>query len=264
MIRIIVPAFNEGGRLRGLLPLIPPRLHGVPVATIVVSDGSNDDTERVAREEGATAVVLPTNHGKGAALKAGVRRAAALGFDFLVTMDGDGQHDPRDLERLVAPVVTGRCDLAIGSRYLLDPSRDGTPVNRFLVRRMLIARLRRALGRTFTDPCCGYRCFSREAMHRIRFQGDRYQSELEAVFDAAGAGLRIMEVPVSRIYRPGLSKMGARWGRAPGRVVVVSQYLATVRRKTRELREAAGSPASQAPPPAAGTSGAPGRRAGNR
>ncbi len=264
MIRIVVPAFNEARRLRSLLPLIPPRLHGVPAATIVVSDGSTDETERVAREEGATVVALPTNRGKGAALKAGVRRAAALGFDWLVTMDGDGQHDPRDLERLVAPVVTDRCDLAIGSRYLLDPSRDGTPVNRYLVRRMLIARLRRALGRTFTDPCCGYRCFSRGALERLSFHGDRYQSELEAIFDAAGAGLRILEVPVSRIYRPGLSKMGARWGRIPGRVLVVSQYLATVRRKTRELRGGAGPAASPAPPHAADASGTAGRRAGDR
>ncbi len=236
MICIVVPAFNEGPRLPSVLAGIPPRLLGLPVATIVVSDGSTDDTERIAVEHGARLVSLPSNRGKGVALRAGLREARSLGFDYLVTMDGDGQHDPADLERLVTPVVEGRCDVAVGSRYCEDSSPGSTPLNRYLVRRALIASLRRVLGRIYTDPCCGFRCFARGAIRRIAFRGERYQGELEALFEAAANGLRVAEVPISRIYMPGASKMGAGRGRLAGRLWVVAQYVSTIRTKARELR----------------------------
>ena len=106
------------------------------------------------------------------------------------------------------------------------------------MRKALVAALRATLGRTYTDPCCGYRCFSVEALRAIRLQGDHYQSELEQLFEAAIHGLSVMEVPVRADYPAGCSKMGARFGRLAGRVWVISQYAATIGRKTRELRRA--------------------------
>ena len=238
MIAVVVPAFNEADRLRILLPRIPACLFGVPVQVIVVSDGSTDGTEAVARDHGAVLVGLSRHRGKGAALRAGFARARELGPSLVVTMDADGQHDPADLERLVRPVMAGECALAAGSRFLSDPSRGPAPLNRYLVRKALMAALRATLGRTCTDPCCGYRCFSFQALQVIRLQGDHYQSELEALFEAAIHGLSVVEVPVRADYPPGCSKMGARTGRLAGRVWVISQYVATIARKTRELRRA--------------------------
>jgi glycosyltransferase involved in cell wall biosynthesis len=236
VIAVVVPAFNEADRLRVLLPRIPVCLFGAPVQVIVVSDGSTDGTEAVALDHGAVLVRLPAHRGKGAALRAGFTHALKLDPSQLVTMDADGQHDPADLERLVEPVLAQECAVAAGNRFLSDPSRGSAPLNRYLVRKALVAALRVTIGRTYTDPCCGYRCFSRQALQAIRLQGDHYQSELEALFEAAIHGLSVAEVPVRRDYPPGCSKMGAQFGRLAGRLWVISQYISTITRKSRELR----------------------------
>jgi glycosyltransferase involved in cell wall biosynthesis len=238
VIAVVVPAFNEAGRLRTLLRRIPACLFGVPVQVIVVSDGSTDGTDAVALDYGAVLVHLPKHRGKGSALRAGFAQAMELDPSQLVTMDADGQHDPADMERLVQPVMAEECALAIGSRFLSDSSRGHTPLNRYLVRKVLVAALQATLGRTYTDPCCGYRCFSFQALQAIRLQGNRYQSELEALFEAAIHGLSVVEVPVRGDYPPGSSKMGAQFGRLAGRVWVISQYVSTIARKSRELRRA--------------------------
>jgi glycosyltransferase involved in cell wall biosynthesis len=256
VIAVVVPAFNEADGLGSLLPRIPACLLGVPVQVIVVSDGSADGTEAVALGHGAVLVGLPRHRGKGAALRAGLAQAMELDPSQVVTMDADGQHDPADLERLVQPVMARECAVAIGSRFLTDPSRGPAPLNRYLVRKALVAALRATLGRTCTDPCCGYRCFSLEALRAIRLQGDYYQSELEALFEAAIHGLSVVEVPVRGDYPPGCSKMGARFGRLAGRVWVISQYVSTIARKTRELRRAC---AAARPSAGAAASGGTGR-----
>ena len=238
MIAVVVPAFNEAERLPTLLPCIPAQLFGMPVRVIVVSDGSTDGTEAVALDYATALVHLPNNRGKGAALRAGFDQAMELNPSYLVTMDADGQHDPADLEQLVRPVIDEECALAIGSRFLSDPSRGTTPLNRYLVRKALIAVLRATLRRTYTDPCCGYRCFSSPAFQGIQLDGDHYQSELEALFEAAIHGLRVVEVPVRRAYPAGWSKMDAPLGRLAGRAWVIAQYVSTIARKTRGRRQA--------------------------
>jgi glycosyltransferase involved in cell wall biosynthesis len=238
VIAVVVPAFNEAAGLRTLLPRVPASLLGLPVRVIVVSDGSTDGTGAVALGHGAVVVHLPVHRGKGAALRAGLAHALELGPSCLVTMDADGQHDPADLERLVRPVLVDGCALAAGSRFLSDPSRGPTPRNRYLVRRATIAVLRATIGRAYTDPFCGYRCFSRQALQAIRLHGDHYQSELEALFEAAIHGLEVVEVPVPREYPAGWSRMGASIGGLLGRMWVIAQYASTIARKTRELRRA--------------------------
>lgn len=233
---VVIPALNEARCLRTLLPRIPERLLGEPIRVIVVNDGSTDGTERVARQAGADVLSFPANRGKAEALRSGLDEALRVGGRLMVTMDADGQHDPTFLEDLVGPVALGRWDISIGSRYLRDPGLGSTPLNRYLVRRATISWLRRVLGRHHSDPYSGYRCFSRAALARIALGGDRYQCELEQLFDAAAHGLRIVEVPVPRRYGRGTTKMGGRRGRLVGRIGVVWQYVSTIRRRTRELR----------------------------
>ena len=233
MICVVIPAFNEEGPLKSLLDRLPDRIAGLPVTVIVVSDGSTDHTEKCARDSGVVVVSLPSNSGKGAALKAGLARAAAMEYGYLVTMDGDGQHDVDDLERLVLPVVAGKCDVALGSRYLDGRRHSRAPLNRYLVRAATIAVLKRATGRFFTDPFCGFRCFSREALQHIRFHGDQYHGELEAIFDAHLHNLRVTEVAIKRIYTGNSSKMGAHGGSLVGRIRTIAQYLSVIGSKSR-------------------------------
>jgi glycosyltransferase involved in cell wall biosynthesis len=233
MICVVIPVFNEEGPLRSLLHRLPDRIARLPVKVIVVSDGSTDRTEECARDCGVDLVSLPSNSGKGAALKAGLARAAAMEYGYLVTMDGDGQHDVDDLEGLVLPVVAGEYDVTLGSRYLESSRRDRTPLNRYLVRAATIAVLKRATGRLYTDPFCGFRCFSREAVGRIQFHGDQYHGELEAIFDAHLHQLRVTEVAVKRIYTANSSKMGVHGGTLVGRTRAIVQYLSVIRSKSR-------------------------------
>ena len=112
----MVPAFNEErniGRLLGELAALDPDLE-----VVVVSDGSTDRTAEVAAAAGAHVVSLPFNLGIGGAVQTGFRYAWEGGYQLAVRLDGDGQHDPAQLRAVVAPVVAGEADLAIGSRFL--------------------------------------------------------------------------------------------------------------------------------------------------
>jgi glycosyltransferase involved in cell wall biosynthesis len=236
MIRLIIPAFNEGEPLESLLPRLPTELSGHQVMTLVVSDGSTDNTVEVARAAGVEVLTLESNRGKGTAVREALASIEELEHDIVVLMDADGQHDPEDLASLVAPLIAGDADIAVGSRYAEDERRGNTPRNRYAVRWTTVALLKRILGTRFTDPYCGFRAFKTASLEVVEFCGSRYEGELEILFDACRCGLRVAEVPVRKIYGQGMSKMSADGGRILGRLRVIRQYAVTIGRKRRELR----------------------------
>jgi glycosyltransferase involved in cell wall biosynthesis len=238
MIRLIIPAFNEARALVSLLPRLPTILAGHRVVPLVVSDGSTDDTVAVARRAGVEVIPLMPNRGKGSAIRAALARLESDVWDIAVLMDADGQHDPSDLEVLVAPLAGGGVEIAVGSRYLNDEKRGSTPFNRYAVRWTTVAILHRILRTRYTDPYCGFRAFTRDALDRVEFCGDRYEGELEVLFDARRCGIDVVEVPIQKIYGSGMSKVSANGGQLLGRLRVIRQYLFTIVRKTREIRSA--------------------------
>lgn len=244
MISVLIPVLNEAAALARLLPALPERIDGLMVRPVVINDGSTDETAALARAHGAEVVDLWPNHGKSAALRAGLAALASRRSACVVFMDGDGQHDPDDLAQLVGPVLAGECDIACGSRYLTDGGRgdaDGgrgdAPVNRYLVRRLVIRSLRRRIGTHITDPFSGYRCLAPAVASAWQPRGERYEAELELLFDAVRNGWVLREVPVARIYTGQCSKMGARHGALVGRLQVMQQYATTIRRKSGELAD---------------------------
>src|SRR5262245_39968203 len=112
---VVIPAHNEQASLPGILAEVRERAPSVDV--LVVDDGSRDDTARVARASGVTVVRHPVNLGVGGALQTGFRWACRHGYDIVVQLDADGQHDPAYLAALVAPVAAGRCDVPIAARF---------------------------------------------------------------------------------------------------------------------------------------------------
>jgi glycosyltransferase involved in cell wall biosynthesis len=135
---LVVPAYREVGAIGGVVGDLSK------IATvIVVDDASGDGTTEAARTAGAIVVSLPENRGYGAAIDAGFREAVTRGFRYVVTVDGDGQHDPRDVERAVEDVTSGRYDLVIGIRP--DVFRP--------VEILCALYARRAFG--VVDPLCG-------------------------------------------------------------------------------------------------------------
>jgi len=236
VIVVLIAAYNEGASLRHLLPRIPAEILGQEIIVVVASDGSSDDTVAVAEVAGCRIVTSSENRGKGATLRMGMAAVEAYGYEALVLMDGDGQHDPDDLEAILAPVITGMADMTVGSRYADGCGRESAPWNRYAVRCVTTTLLTRLLGRRFSDPYCGFRALSRDTVDLVDLEGDRYQSELEMLFAAAKHELSVVEVPIAKVYGPDTSKMAARRGRVIGRLDVVSQYGYTMLTRTRRMR----------------------------
>src|SRR6478672_4522876 len=120
---VLVPAFNEGASVRKLVQRLKRALPGFDV--LVIDDGSTDDTVRQV-PQGTAIVTLPFNLGIGGAMQAGYRYAALHGYDIAIQVDGDGQHRPRDVLRLVDELVQNDADLVVGSRFLDGPKYKQT------------------------------------------------------------------------------------------------------------------------------------------
>lgn len=232
-VAVLIPAFNEQPTIGAVVAGLPPQVHDRPVHVTVIDDGSTDATAAIAGDLGADVMILPMNRGKGYALRSGLDRVRHLDPDAVVWMDADGQHPPDALPAITAPVLGGTADMVVGSRYL-RPSRIKAPLNRRLVRRVAIRTIRAISGLRLTDPFSGYRCFSSVGIDVLELTGDRYESELEAFFSVAGAGLIIEEIAIPRIYSHSGSKMGYRRGDLRGRLDVLWGYVRTFALRSRK------------------------------
>jgi glycosyltransferase involved in cell wall biosynthesis len=192
-IAAIVPAYNEARNLPRLAEAL--REHAPSVDVCVVDDGSADETAQVAASLGWTVLRLPVNLGIGGAVQAGYLWALERGHDVAVQIDGDGQHDPAFLPRLLAPLERGDADMVVGSRFLSDGGFRSTFVRRAGIR-YLSWFLRLRCGARVTDATSGFRAAGRSAIELFaRYYPSDYP-EPEAIALAKRAGLRLVEVPV--------------------------------------------------------------------
>jgi hypothetical protein len=191
---LLIPAYNEAGNLTQVIGTLPSDVCGLPVRPIVVDDGSQDETFERARESGAAAVQLPLNRGQGAALRVGYRLALATGARVVVTMDADGQHQPDELSRLVAPILAGEADVVHGSRVLGDA--DPTHPTRKVGIRLFSWLLTVLTSSRVTDPSCGYRAVRTEALRELVFHQDQFHTA-EFLLEASKCKLVIREVPIT-------------------------------------------------------------------
>jgi len=191
---IVIPAYNEGRViaevLRGLREAGYPHI-------IVVDDGSEDATSKMAREAGATVVLEHfLNRGKGAAVKTGIEAAKRLGADAVITLDGDGQHDPADIPRMQRLLDEG-WDVVLGSRL---KASLGMP------RRKILANVAGNVftwalhGLWVTDSQSGFRAYSRRALELIDTRTDRYEYDSEVIREIRRHHLRFVEIPIAVIY----------------------------------------------------------------
>lgn len=186
----VIPAFNQARELAILLP----RLSG-PV--LVVDDGSSDETAQVAARHGAAQLRLD-HSGYGAALIAGFAWARQRGYERVVTMDADLQHDPDDLPGLLA----GSADIVSGSRFLPGSKQRGLPPppERQRVNRMVCQRLNELTGWQLSDAFCGLKAYRTTALERLQLDEPGYAMPLQLWMQAWKAGLSLQEVPVTCIY----------------------------------------------------------------
>ncbi|MGB8298756.1 MAG: glycosyltransferase family 2 protein [Polyangia bacterium] len=202
---IVVPALNEESGLPPLLTELRAvaERDGFSVEIVVIDDASTDRTAEVARQHGARVVRLCRNLGIGGAVQTGLRLALREGFDCAVQMDGDGQHPPSELGKLLAVIDTPAApDIVVGSRYLHGEGFQST-----LPRRMgsgwLAWVLRLVTRQRTTDPTSGYRAYGRRALKLFNYSYPHDYPEPEALVLARVAGLRVVEVPVVMKERQG-------------------------------------------------------------
>ena len=192
---VVIPAYRAGATIADV---IAATRRAVPAAAIcVVDDGSDDGTVAVATSAGAVVVTLPRNRGKGAALAAGLSRALSGPADVIVTLDADGQHDPREIPRLAGPVLAGQADLVLGARE----RTGGMPAGRRFNNWLSAALVSRLAGQVVPDAQTGFRAFARRVAAQVRPDELRYDYELAFLLGALEAGFRVTSIPVATIYR---------------------------------------------------------------
>jgi glycosyltransferase involved in cell wall biosynthesis len=189
-----IPAFNEQDNIadvvRGALQ------HAT--AVVVVDDGSRDLTAWNALQAGAVVIRHKRNAGKGAAVGTLFRYAVEQRADALVLIDGDGQHDPDEIRDVVGPVLAGRADVVVGSRFLTQ--RSDVPLHRTLGQRAFNVMTALASGVRCTDSQSGFRAFGRRAFCAMRIAETSFSVECEQQFECALRRLRLAEVPISCRY----------------------------------------------------------------
>jgi glycosyltransferase involved in cell wall biosynthesis len=191
----VVPAFNEQQNLGRVIEEIRAFDPGLDI--VVVDDGSVDATAAVARQHGATVLVLPFNLGIGGAVQTGFRYAFEHEYDLAVRVDGDGQHDPAQLDRVIAPVVAGEADIAVGSRFVADVEGYRSSRSRRLGIRLLAVVVSRIVGRRVTDTTSGFQALNRKGIALFARDYPHDYPEVEATVMVSRHRLRAVEVPVS-------------------------------------------------------------------
>lgn len=190
---VVVPAFNEERTVAQVVTEIRAAIPEVHV--IVVDDGSDDRTTDAAQAAGARVVRLAVNLGIGGAVQAGFQYALRHGFDIAMQIDADGQHDAGEAERILEPILAGRLDMVVGSRWL-GRGDYVAPSGRRVGMRVLSRLVRWRCGSTFTDTTSGFRAVGRQGIALFARDYPTDFPEVEALIMARRAGLRVGEVPV--------------------------------------------------------------------
>ena len=227
---VFIPAWNEAENVPAVLDDLQRVLPDADV--LVIDDGSTDGTAQVARAHGADVHSFGENRGLRKAIAAGYAQALERGYAYCGRVDADGQHPAAELARLLALVREGRCDAAVGSRFVAG---DGYAAYRYrptAARRLGTAVLRRAmalaLGRPFGDATSGLYAVNAKALPLLAEPFTSRAPEVEALIRLSEAGLRVEEVPVNMAERAsGESKL--RGGKAVKLVLTVAGTLLLAR-----------------------------------
>ena len=233
---VIIPAYNEekniGSVVRGVLKVLKT------AEVVVVNDGSIDKTAEIAKKAGATVLPHPYNLGYGVALQTGYKYALKQRADYVVQMDGDGQHDPKFIPNLLEPVKKGKADVVLGSRFLKHSyqapfaKRMGTAVFRKLVALII--------GQKITDPISGFQALNKEVVKF--YASDVFPTDFpdaDVIVTDHFAGFKIKEIPV-KMY-PSATGKSMHSGLKPLYYIFkmfLSIFITCIRRKERIKKRA--------------------------
>lgn len=191
---IIIPAFNEEENIGRVLDATREHCPGFDI--LVINDGSTDRTSQRAKQFSFAKVIdLPINLGIGGAVQTGFLYSQKKGYDLAVQVDGDGQHRPEEVAKMVAPLQKGEADVVIGSRFL-EKSTYRSGLFRKIGIKLFAITNRLLLGEKITDSTSGFRAYNRKAIAILSQDYPDDYPEPEAIYLLKRKGLKILEVPV--------------------------------------------------------------------
>jgi len=197
---VLIPSYQEGKRIGEVVRRVRASLDTV----LVVDDGSPDDTAENAREAGAEVIIHSQNAGKGAAIKTGFRALMEKGVDYVIILDGDGQHLPEEIDHFLDAASKDCCGLLIGNRM---HQTKGMPLLRLLTNRFMSWMISRRCKQPIPDSQCGFRMIHRDVIPSLFCESNAYDYETEMLLIAAQNGHRIGNVPITTIYGDETSKI---------------------------------------------------------
>jgi len=197
----IVPALNEEVAIAGVIDEL--RAYDPGLDVVVVDDGSVDRTAAVAAARGARVLRLPFNLGIGGAVQTGFRYAFERDYDVAVRVDGDGQHDPSQLPRVLEPVLRGEADIVVGSRFAAGGDGYRSSRTRRVGIHLLARVVSRIVGQRVTDTTSGFQALNREGIALFARDYPHDYPEVEATVMVFRHRLRLREVPVTMRERDG-------------------------------------------------------------
>jgi glycosyltransferase involved in cell wall biosynthesis len=196
----VIPCFNEETRIADVVR----RCLQHTDAALVVDDGSTDETAERAKAAGATVILHGRNRGKGVALNTGYAYAVRHGYDAVVTLDGDGQHDPDEIPKFLEAARSDGVHVVLGSR--MTDVKDMPGLRRW-TNRTTSRFVSRLSGQPMQDSQTGFRLIKRAVLEEVRCVTRNYEAESEILIKAGRRGFRIVEVPISTIYHGGKSSI---------------------------------------------------------
>jgi len=193
---VMIPALNEQHSVGDVIKAIPRHLDGISsVEVLLLDDGSTDATAEVARQAGCEHIIsFRKSRGLARAFKTGLDEALRLGADIIVNIDADNQYDPREMPRLIQPILHRKADIVLGSRFA--GTIETMPLRKRLGNRIATMVTRFLCNLPISDAQTGYRAFSREAAMRLNILSF-YTYTQETIVQAVYKKLHIVEVPVT-------------------------------------------------------------------
>lgn len=192
-----IPAFNEENSIARVV--LEAQKHAD--AVVVCDDGSSDLTCEIAKRLGADVVKHERNLGYGAAIKSLFERARELNADVLVTLDADGQHDPREIPSVLVPITEGVADVVIGSRFIDGCGTAEMPVYRRLGAKLITKMVNGSAKNGVSDAQSGFRAYNRQAIERLSLVEAGMGASVEILLEASKHDLKICEVPSTCKYQ---------------------------------------------------------------
>lgn len=203
---ILIPAYNEESIISRVIKSIPKKIKGIKEQTIfLIDDGSSDQTPKLAKKAGAQVLSHLINQGVGTATITGLEAAKIIGADVTITLDGDGQHDPKEISKIVELILKKKYDVVIGSRIT---NRQQMPKYK-LAGNFLMNWITFALyGLWVKDSQSGFKGFSKKALQKMRLSSGGYEICSEIIGEINRLKLRYFEMPIKTIYTKYSKKRG--------------------------------------------------------